>query len=110
VGVATPDGPDTVTAKVRLSPVFEPVMEMAGTAVLQEVYLVLLVESGMYVNVLAYAVPAEAVNEQVAVADVPFVVSGDTVTGPPGVGLGVHVIEPVGTGSPLFPDTVAVYE
>jgi hypothetical protein len=47
VGVATPDGPDTVTAKVRLSPVFEPVMEMAGTAVLQEVYLVLLVESGV---------------------------------------------------------------
>jgi hypothetical protein len=60
--------------------------------------------------VLVYDVPAEAVNEQVAVADVPFVVSGDTVTGPPGVGLGVHVIEPVGTGSPLFPDMVAVYE
>jgi hypothetical protein len=47
VGVATPEGPDTVTAKVRLSPVLELVMEMAGTAVLQEVYLALLAESGV---------------------------------------------------------------
>jgi hypothetical protein len=60
----------------------------------------------------AYFVPDEPVNEQVAVAPVPapFAVSGDTVTGPAGVGLGAHVIEPVGTGSPLLPDTVAVYE
>jgi hypothetical protein len=112
VGVATPGGPETLTAKLRVSTVFESVIEMAGTAVLSAVYVALLVESGVYVSVLAYAVPAEPVNEQVAVAAVPLplVVRADTVTGPPGAGVGVHVIEPVGTGPPLFPDTVAVYE
>jgi hypothetical protein len=72
----------------------------------------LLLESGVYVSVPAYFVLAEPVNEQVAVAAVPLplAVRADTVTGPPGAGVGVHVIEPVGTGSPLFPDTLAVYE